>query len=141
MWCSMGDVLIAAFDLPCPAAQYAGMCYERAAASTLLLLLLLLCRENDKAINLIKAGAASVVFYDNRPYPAFKQSMNIDESIGQNAPQMFCVDQDTGLAVTKLLAAGKKITVKRVATKKYLNPNADHPSWFSSWGPVSAPGD
>uniref|UniRef100_A0A383WEE7 Peptidase S8/S53 domain-containing protein n=1 Tax=Tetradesmus obliquus TaxID=3088 RepID=A0A383WEE7_TETOB len=93
------------------------------------------CSENDKAINLIKAGAASVVFYDNRPYPAFKQSMNIDESIGQNAPQMFCVDQDTGLAVTKLLAAGKKITVKRVATKKYLNPNADHPSWFSSWGP------
>jgi hypothetical protein len=94
-------------------------------------------RENDKALNLLKAGAASVIFYDNRPYPAFKQSMNIDESIGHNAPQMFCVDQDTGLAVTKALEAGKKITLTRVSTKKFLNPNADRPSWFSSWGPVS----
>jgi hypothetical protein len=96
-------------------------------------------RENDKALNLIKAGAASVIFYDNRPYPAFKQSMNIDEGVGQTAPQMFCVDQDTGLAVTKLLEGGKKITLTRVSTKKYLNPNADHPSWFSSWGPVRLP--
>jgi hypothetical protein len=94
-------------------------------------------RENDKALNLLKAGAASVIFYDNRPYPAFKQSMNIDESIGRNAPQMFCVDQDTGLALTKALEAGTKITLTRVSTKKFLNPNADRPSWFSSWGPVS----
>jgi hypothetical protein len=65
--------------------------------------------------------------------------MNIDESIGQNAPQMFCIDLDTGLAVTKLLESGKKITLTRVATKKYLNPNADRPSWFSSWGPVRRP--
>lgn len=54
------------------------------------------CGESDKALNLINAGATSVVFYDNRPFPAFKQSMNIDESIDANAPQMFCVDEDTG---------------------------------------------
>lgn len=42
-----------------------------------------------------------------------------------------------GVALTKLLAQGKQVKLTSVATKKYLNPNAEHPSWFSSWGPVS----
>ncbi|KAF8065463.1 RIN2 [Scenedesmus sp. PABB004] len=95
------------------------------------------CAESDKASFLLAAGAVGVVFYDNRPFPAFRQALNIDESVGRTAPQMFAIDLDTGLALARALERGERIRVTRVASKRFRNPNADAPSWFSSWGPTA----
>lgn len=92
------------------------------------------CSEMTKAGNLLDAGAASVLFYNDQPYPSFKQSMNIDDM--PHAKQMFCTDLATGKALTAALEAGRNIKMTRIVSKKYLNPNAEKISWFSSWGPV-----
>lgn len=62
--------------------------------------------------------------------------MNID-SLGEKGRQMYCTDLATGTALKAALAAGQSIKLTRVVSKRYLNPNADKISWFSSWGPVS----